>query len=330
MKSAQGKLSSGLCRRYQRGLSMIELMVALTIGSFLIAGTVFVYVQSRNSYGVNETVARLQETGRFALSIIEPDVRMSSYWGLMNDPELITGRAAQDEAISAVASSATAIECGDNFAVDAYTTVEGSDNDYTFGIGRDAGCSPGPNGVAQANADTLTIRRVSQTPAVAVAGRLQVCTTRTTGEFFSNGASPCPVAPTGRINDVVVNTYYVSADSDDRAGLPSLRRQALVAGLDFQDQEIVPGIEDLQVQLGIDPTGLSGTATQYINPDDAVPVGSQVVAVRVWILVRAENPEVGFTDGRVYNYGNRVNYQPNDGFRRVLFTRTIQVRNSLG
>jgi prepilin-type N-terminal cleavage/methylation domain-containing protein len=99
MKSAQGKLSSGLCRRYQRGLSMIELMVALTIGSFLIAGTVFVYVQSRNSYGVNETVARLQETGRFALSIIEPDVRMSSYWGLMNDPELITGRAAQDEAI---------------------------------------------------------------------------------------------------------------------------------------------------------------------------------------------------------------------------------------
>jgi len=52
--------------------------------------------------------------------------------------------------------------------------------------------------------------------------------------------------------------------------------------------------------------------------------------VRVWILVRAENPEVGFIDDRVYNYGNRVNFQPNDGFRRVLFTRTIQVRNSLG
>jgi hypothetical protein len=47
-------------------------------------------------------------------------------------------------------------------------------------------------------------------------------------------------------------------------------------------------------------------------------------------MIRADQPEVGFTDNRVYNYGNRVNYTPNDGFRRVLFTRTIQVRNSLG
>jgi hypothetical protein len=55
-----------------------------------------------------------------------------------------------------------------------------------------------------------------------------------------------------------------------------------------------------------------------------------VVSVRVWFLVRSPDPEVGHTDNRVYNYGNRVNYAPNDGFRRVLFTRTIQVRNSLG
>jgi len=330
MKSILRHEAAGARRTRQQGLSLIELMVALTIGSILMAGTVFVYVQSRNSYGVNETVARMQETARYALSVIEPDVRMSSYWGLVNDPELITARARQTEAIAAIAAGATANECGDNFAVDVYATVEGSDNDYTFGVGRDAGCDPGPSGNEQPNADTLTIRRVSQTAAAAAAGRLQACTTRTTGQLFSDGAAPCPVAPTGRINDVIVNTYYVSADSDDRAGLPSLRRQALVAGPDFQDQEIVPGVEDFQIQLGIDPSGLSGTATQYVNPDDVIPVDAQVVAVRVWILVRAENPEVGFTDDRVYNYGNRVGYQPNDGFRRVLFSRTIQVRNSLG
>lgn len=313
----------------QQGLSLIELMVALTIGSLLIAGTVFVYVQSRNSYGVNETVARMQETARFALSVIEPDVRMSSYWGLVNDPELIAGRATQTEAIAVIAAGATAVECGDNFAVDLYSTVEGSDDDYTFGIGRDATCDPGPSGNAQPNADTLTIRRASQAIAAATAGRLQACTTRTTGQLFSDGVQPCPVAPTGRVNDLIVNTYYVSADSDDRAGLPSLRRQALVAGPDFQDQEIVPGVEDLQIQLGIDPSGLTGIATQYVDPDDVIPASAQVIAVRVWILVRSENPEVGFTDGRTYTYASRT-YTPNDGFRRVLFSRTIQVRNSLG
>lgn len=313
----------------QAGFSLIELMVALAIGSLLIAGTVFVYVQSRNSYAVNETVARLQESARFALSVIEPDVRMSSYWGLVNDPELITGRATQTEAISAVVPGAAANACGDNFAVDLYSTVEGSDSGYTFGIGRDPGCDPFPSGNARANADTLTVRRVSQAAAAATAGRVQVCSTRTTGQLFSNGVQPCPLAPTGRVNDLLVNTYYVSADSDDRAGLPSLRRKALVAGPAFQDQEIVPGVEDLQIQLGIDPSGLGGTATRYVNPDDVIPAGAQVVAVRVWILVRSDNPEVGFTDGRTYTYGNR-NYTPNDGFRRVLFSRTIQVRNSLG
>lgn len=310
--------------RRQTGLSLIELMVALTIGSILLAGTVFVYVQSRNSYGVNETVARLQETARYALSVIEPDVRMSSYWGLVNDPDLITNYARQADPVSAVAPGAAANLCGNNFAVDLYTTVEGDDNGYALA------CNPGPGGNASPTSDTLTVRRVTGVATAAAAGQLKVYTTRANGQIFNAAAAPGPLAPMGRVNDLIVNTYYVSADSDERAGLPSLRRQALINGPAFQDQEVIPGVEDMQIQLGIEPTGLGGTATQYIDPDDAIPVEAQVVAVRIWILVRANDPEVGFTDNRTYTYGNRVGYQPNDGFRRVLFSRTVQVRNSLG
>ncbi len=310
----------------QRGFSMIELMVALVIGMVLIGGAVYVYAQSRNSFGVNESVARLQETGRYAMSVIEPDIRMSSFYGLMNDPELVVGRAAQDEGESAIGTN-NAHECGTNFALDLYTTVEGSDNDYTLD------CVAGPSGNEQANADTLTVRRTSTNPTAASDEAIQVWTSRTLGRLFSDGVAPgAVVAGASQINDVIVNTYYVSADSDDRAGMPSLRRQALVptgAGPDFQDQEIIPGVEDFQVQLGIDPTGVGGDAARYVDPDTALPLGTQVVSVRVWILVRAETPEVGFTDGRTYTYGNRV-YTPNDGFRRLLLTRTIQVRNSLG
>ena len=300
----------------QRGLSLVELMVALVIGMVLIGGAVFVYAQSRSAFGVNENVARLQETARYAMSVIEPDVRMSSFWGLMNDPELIIDRATQAQAASAIAAST----CGNNFVVDLYTTVEGSDGSYNLA------CAA--FGTAQVNADTLTVRRASATTAAAQGGTVQVWSTRTLGRLFSDGIAPGPLAPNGQINNLIVDTYYVSQDSDTIAGLPSLRRQALV-GTDFQDQEIVTGVEDLQVQLGIDPNGIAGEATRYVDPDAALPVGSQVVSVRLWILVRSDNPEVGFTDGRTYTYGNRV-YTPNDGFRRVLFTRTIQVRNSLG
>ena len=88
-------LSSAVNRHRQNGLSLIELMVSLVIGSFLISGAVFVYMQSRNSFTTNDVMARLQETARYAFSVIEPDVRMSSFWGLVNDPDLVIGRAAQ-------------------------------------------------------------------------------------------------------------------------------------------------------------------------------------------------------------------------------------------
>jgi hypothetical protein len=114
----------------------------------------------------------------------------------------------------------------------------------------------------------------------------------------------------------------------------------------FEDDEIIPGVEDLQIQFGVDPTGVSGIATRYVNPDAAIGDDEQIVAVRIWLLVRAENPEVGFVDGRTYAYADRdpasttndLNsagadgsaYVPADGFRRLLVSRTIQIRNAVG
>jgi type IV pilus assembly protein PilW len=321
----------------QRGFSLVELMVALAIGSILIAGAVVVYVQGRNSYAVNDSVARLQENARYAFSVIEPDVRMSSFWGLNPDPELIAARALQTEPVSAVAPGIPANACGTNFVVDLFNNIEGSEG-YTFGIGRSAACDARPAGsVAPPTSDTLTVRRASTAIVGALNGQVQVWTTRTTGRLFSDGVAPGVGAPVGQINELIVNTYYISPNSDGRPGIPSLRRKTLVgartpgvAAPMFQDQEVVSGVEDLQVQFGIDPTGLTGVATQFVDPDAPLAVGTQIVAVRVWVMVRAEAPEVGFTDGRSYTYGSRVNVMPNDGFRRVLFSRTIQIRNSLG
>ena len=60
------------------GLTLVELMVALAIGSFLVIGAVQIYNQSRQAYIVNESIARVQETAQFALDTIEADLRMAS------------------------------------------------------------------------------------------------------------------------------------------------------------------------------------------------------------------------------------------------------------
>ncbi|HEY9461589.1 MAG TPA: PilW family protein [Vicinamibacterales bacterium] len=290
-------------------------------------------MDSRATYEVNETAARLQETARYAMSVIEPDVRMSNYWGLIKGAGIVMNQAAPG-----AGSAGDPEECGNNYAHDLIRNVEGSNNAYALEC--DA-----LNAKPVTGADTLTVRRAATTPSTGAAtGRLRICSTRVLAELVTD-SGPCTGAPAGQINDLIVNAYYVDQDSTDRTGVPSLRRKALV-GLAFNDEEIIPGVEDMQVQFGVDPTGTNGVAQRYINPE-ALGANEQIVAVRVWLLIRAENPEVGFTDNRTYAYADRAvatgttanlntagtagfAYAPADGFRRLLVSRTIQIRNALG
>ncbi len=327
-------------RARARGVSLIELLVAVTIGGLLIFGATKVYVDSRATYEVNETAARLQETARYALSVLEPDIRMSNYWGFVKGAGIVINQAAQS-----AASAGQPTSCGNNYAHDLQRNLEASNNAYTIGCA--AWVHEDRTGTGQVlSSDTVTVRRASNTiSSGAATGRLRICSTRVFASLVTD-MSGCTIAPNGRVNDLVVNAYYVDRDSNHRLGFPALRRHALIAGPAFNSEEIIPGVEDLQVQFGIDPTGTGGSAQRYVNPS-AIPSGAQIVSVRIWLLVRAENPEVGFRDNRTYEYADRavatgttadlnaVNaagraYAPGDGFRRLLVSRTVQIRNALG
>jgi type IV pilus assembly protein PilW len=313
-------------------VSLIELMVALVISLVLIAGAIQVYVNSRQTYEVNETLARLQETARYALSVIEPDIRMANSWGL------VKGYVVVDPAIAALDN-----ECGANFAVaETMATLDGNNNQYSFG------CAAFGAG-AVASADTLIVRRASLLPSAATDDRLQVCSSRTVAQVVTDSAA-CTPPPFGQVNDLIVNGYYINRDADLRAGQPSLRRWGLVGPTaeEMDEVEIIPGVEDMQIQFGIDPTGTTGIASRYVNPGEETAANAQVVSVRLWLLVRTETEEQGFVDDNIYEYGDRDEdangttadlndagaatraYAPEDGFRRLLVSRTIQIRNAQG
>lgn len=325
------------------GVSLIELLVAITIGAVLLFGATQVYVDSRKTYEINETTSRLQETARYAISVVEPDVRMANYWGLLKGAALIA-----DQAPQTGTSAGLPTTCGDNYARDLMLNIDGSNNSYARSATLTFPATCAAHTGAIASADTLTVRRAAANTSTSTANTLQICSNRIQGRLFSDGGT-CAPSPAGQVNDLVVHTYYVNKDSLQEDGLPALRRKTLIAGPAIRDDEIIPGIEDMQVQFGIDPTGTSGIATRYIDPD-TLSVNDQVVSVRIWFLVRSEKSEVGFKDGRVYEYGDRVSadnggcnvtnlnatgaagcaYAPGDGFRRLLVSRTIQIRNALG
>lgn len=72
-------------RARSSGLSLIEIMVALAIGSLLLLGLVQVFSASRAAYQLSEGMARTQENARFAMDFLQRDLRMVGHLGCVND-----------------------------------------------------------------------------------------------------------------------------------------------------------------------------------------------------------------------------------------------------
>ncbi|MQM39532.1 hypothetical protein KBTX_03561 [wastewater metagenome] len=65
--------------RRQQGLTLIELMIALVLGLMLSAGAVQLFIANKQSYRLQDALARVQENGRFAVHRLSRDIRMAGY-----------------------------------------------------------------------------------------------------------------------------------------------------------------------------------------------------------------------------------------------------------
>lgn len=338
------------------GFTLIELMIAMAIGVIIVVAALQLLATARDAYRVNERVARMQEQGRTAFAVIEPDVEMAGFYGFTQSAETI--RLIRGGNTNAVAASALALRqfplqpggalpvavsglppgahaCGVNFAVDVSMPLQGSNNAFALGRSSTSSCNA-YQGRAQVGADTLTARRVTTQTAIAEANRLQIYAVRDTSRsaqfMFVDGNAPGPIDDHHRVHDLVVRTYYIARDSVGRRDTPALRVKSLArsgTGLIFNDDEVMTGVEDLQVEFGVSPDA-SGRASHYVHPGAPELPAAQVVSVRVWLRVRADEREPSFTDTQTYRYAD-VEFTPSGparNFRRVLMSRTMTLRNA--
>jgi len=71
--------ASKLSRGRQRGLSLIELMVAMVIGCFLILGVTQIFISNQKSYLFQQGQVGNQENGRFALGLLAQELSKAGY-----------------------------------------------------------------------------------------------------------------------------------------------------------------------------------------------------------------------------------------------------------
>jgi type IV pilus assembly protein PilW len=290
---------------------------------------VTVFMQGRTTFRVTESLARLQENGRFALDALEHDIRMAQYFGLTNRSELISGRATE----SPISTAGGLSRCGAIWAIDLDNAIAGTNNRYAWACReRNAASASDTLVVRRAAENALTAAQVNAAPA----GTLFIRSARggeIDGALFSGPAPASFDAATQELHQLVVNGYYVHAQSTTLgAAVPSLRLKTLVAGGTIEDREVLPGVEDLQIQFGIDTDAGGapnrGAIDRYANADDPLLATSPVLAVRVWLRIRAERSENGFRDTAAYTYADASDGPFLDSYRRVVVSKTIYVRNA--
>ena len=79
-----------------------------------------------------------------------------------------------------------------------------------------------------------------------------------------------------------------------------------------------------------------GSIDRYVNADDPIldPMSpafiddAEILAVRIWLRIRAERFENGFTDTANYVYADQNVGPFNDAFRRIVVSKTIYLRNA--
>jgi len=159
--------------------------------------------------------------------------------------------------------------------------------------------------------DTLVVRHAAPESGQAQAGRLQLETNLRSAALAASGVAT--LGGGARWHDLEVGVYYVSRDSTGRHGWPSLRRKRLVGGTKpaFQDEELVSGIGDLQVSIGLDdPVDADSAVDRWINPGEPA-LGGTPRAIRLELEAQSDIPE-----------------RDQPGFvRRKRVSRVIELRN---
>lgn len=340
--------------RRMKGFSLIELMIALTLGLVAIAAVGSVFIFGSRSYKEDDRVARMQDELRFAMAQLSADLEMAGFFAqernLLNNLA-ISGLVADDE------------DCGpttDGLAA-------GAGNNWTYMERRAAVFTRGNATAAQANAafpcistaefytgprnegtDIVAVKRLAgSNTTTEETGRVYFKTNGVQSTLYRHTGGACtpanasvktacnaPPPTSGNIEIYAFRPaiWYLRKwpQGDSGVVVPSLCRKLLNTDdpPEFEHECLAQGIEDMQLEFGVD-TNNNGVPDFYTEYDamPAINVLATIVAVRVHLLGRAVEADQSHTDIKTYTLAGRSHAPFNDKYHRRTISSVILMRN---
>jgi type IV pilus assembly protein PilW len=317
--------------RNVRGFTLIELMVAMVLALLVLGAVATLYAGTSGTRSDLERAGRLADNAHYTLSVLTEEFQHAGFFA-----ELVPTGVAWH----------VPDPCATILANQGWSVVPFRMPVPIAGIAPD-GAAPACLPDRKAGTPVAVMRRVSSTitpPAQAtVGGYLQVSkclvdaaafvVSNVPGDFTLRDMDCNTVA---EVRQLVVRSYFVATcDVCGADSIPTLKRAEWIGG-EIVVTPIAEGIENLQLEYGFDADG-DGKPDQYlVAPDPALGTGygewANVVAVRMWALVRSPDPQVGYVDAtKQFDLGPAGLTKPaNDGYRRVMLTSLAIPKNPAG
>jgi len=363
----QRNASSLSYRHLQRGLTMVELMVALTLSLLLLGGVIQIYASSKQSYRMNEALSRLQENGRFAIDFLTRDIRMAGFKGCAGYGPLTNTLQSNTtepykfdvglEGFNDVSSSPPTYLSASGITPTAGTDVILFRRSVDSGVGIarnnssaqvfaevtstvEGGCSDGTDKISGICEGDILLISDCQKSRVFQAGNISETSANpcspedkclnithpssgTPGNDPSSwGGSSAPAEEQFGTDAKIFRSSSFAYYIDDGVSGPALFRKDGAGG----GQELVEGVEDMQILYGEDTDGDDDrVANRYVPAGTAALDMDNVVSVRVSLLLRSVDDNI--TSQAVNYFYDSATRTPADRRLRRVFTATITLRN---
>lgn len=320
-------------RNNQTGLTLVEIMVALTISLILLAGVGQIYLSSKQTYRVHDGVSRVQENGRFAMEFLSNDLRMADFWGCVTDVGHVSndviGGGGIDVGLGGISgtdndghnNSDTLVLQGAYGSGIIVTPPFMNTNSAALHISTQNGLQQGDI-VMVSDCHSGDVFQISNT---------NPNTSGTTDHNTGNAVSPGN--QTGNLSKVYAGdaqiykvrrvTYSLGAGSN--GGEPALFRNNGITNM-----ELVDGVENMQIEYGedTDAPGSAGYGTaNYYVPLPQVADMERVVSIRISLLTRTYADNLA-PEAQSYTYNGSTSTAGDRRIRQV-YTTTIAIRNRI-
>lgn len=341
--------------KHQRGLSLIEFMVAGVIGLILTLGLFQIFTSNRQAFDTTAASSNVQETGRIATQVMARAVRNADYWGcvdLGNVWNNLDDTSADYDAN--VLGFGEGVTGGDNNADGTDSVLDGTDTLTLRGTRGSLGIqidSPMPNssaildvtGVADlavgdiivlSNCQGGDILQITQLPSGSsiqhnTGAALALGNGKNQGTCAGGGGSNClsQLYDSGASVMLPYSEFFFIGTGT--SGEPALfLRTGLMSGGsvgDTQDIELVAGVEDMQILYGEDVDG--DNSVDAYRTAATVSDMADVVSIRISFLVRSAASGVLDSAQTLTFNGGAVD--GSDLRLRRVYTMTSTIRNRM-